>query len=172
MPRRRNREDWRRAVMRDPRITDATRVLLLVMFDYVRTDMTVSVPRRDLADMLQRSERRIAERVQNAQEAGLLGKDPIVRGRKGRTAVYACLFPDVQGDGLQHPMDDTKGARNRHPKNALSVTPGGHTSSKRPPESSMLNRLPNGGNEEDAWIETTAHVHRHAVPGWDREESA
>lgn len=153
-------------------ITDGTRVLLLVMFDYVRPDMTVSVPRTELAGILNRSERRIAERVAAAQEAGFLGKDPIVRGQKGRTAVYACLFPDVQGAENRHPEQTSKGARNRHPEKDVSVTYGGHTTSKRPPESSLLIRVPNEGQRGEQWFGSAVEVTSHAVPGWDSEESA
>ena len=167
----RNRDDWRRAVLCNKSITDATRVLLLVMCDYVKPNMTVSVPRYELAALLQRSERRISERVAAAQKAGLLGVDPIVRGQKGRTAVYKCEFPEVQGAVNRHPEQDSKGARNRHPENEFSGTDGGPTTTKCLPESSLLRWVPNehlGKDEQGQGV----HVHRCAAPGWDREESA
>lgn len=172
--RRRNREDWRAAVLCAKCITDSTRVLLLVMYDYVRPDMTVSVPRSELAQILARSERRISERVAAAQDAGFLGKDPIARGQKGRTAVYACLFPDVQGAANRHPEQTPKGARNRHPENGFSVTDGGPTTNSptRLPERSLLGWLPNDGQLGEQWLQTATEVTRAAIPGWDSEESA
>ena len=172
--RRRNREDWRTAVLCAKCITDSTRVLLLVMYEYVKPDMTVSVPRYELAQILDRSERRISERVAAAQDAGFLGKDPIVRGQKGRTAVYACLFPDVQGAANRHPEQTSKGARNRHPEKAVSVTDGGPTTNSATclPERSLLTRVPNEGHLGEQWLQTATEVTRSAVPGWDREESA
>ena len=173
MARRRGREDWRRAVLREGKVSDGTRVMLLAMFEYVKPDMTVSVPRSTLATMLGKSERRITERVRDAQDGGFLGRDPIVRGQKGRTAVYACMFPDFQGAVERPAEQESKGAKKRPAENRFRGTDGGPTSSKRLPERSLLGWLPNGGIEEECQPRgSSTEVHRRAVPGWDREESA
>ena len=83
-------EDWRREVFRSARITDATRVLLLLMADRMDANRKVSVPRSELARLLGRREQRVAERFHSAVESGLL--TTVSRGHKGRTAVYQGLF--------------------------------------------------------------------------------
>jgi hypothetical protein len=87
----RTKQDWRAAVLASPRITDATRVLLLLMADSMKPDQTVSVPRRVLAAQLGRHERRIDERVKQAIGAGFL--ESVAPGYRTHTAVYKCLFP-------------------------------------------------------------------------------
>jgi hypothetical protein len=87
----RTKQDWRSAVLLSPRITDATRVLLLLMADSMKPDQTVSVPRHVLAAQLGRHERRITERLGKAVEAGFL--ECVAPGYRTHTAVYRCLFP-------------------------------------------------------------------------------
>lgn len=123
----------------EPGITDATRVLLLVMVEFMREDLTVSVPRKDLARWLNRSERRIQERVKNAHDAGLL--DTVVRGQKGVTAVYGALFPKPFSRTLSSTLNDTG---NPPPETPFSRTYGGPTSSKRTAE-----RSPRGGDPDE-----------------------
>jgi hypothetical protein len=130
--------DWRRAVLREPNITDATRVVLLVLVDYMRTDLTVSVPRKDLARWLNRSEKRIQERIKNAHDAGLL--DTVSPGHRGHTAVYAGLFPEADR-GTDSRAQSMAGFR--PPMAPDSGTPGGPTSSKQPAERFPRGRVPN-----------------------------
>lgn len=126
------RERWRAEVMRSPHITDSTRVLLLVLHDDMREDGYVSVPREQLAARLDRTERKVSQRLADAVEARLL--DRVVRGQKGRTAVYRALLrvPGTstlrggQGDESQHPEE----SGNRHPESGFRVTHGGPTFSK------------------------------------------
>lgn len=67
MPERYTVEDWRRAVFRDPHISDSTRVLLLLLADSMSpTTLKVRVPRDKLARALNRSDRRLAERLREA----------------------------------------------------------------------------------------------------------
>ncbi len=92
MKARRNREDWRKAVLTSRRIPDSTRVLLLVMADHMHDNRQVSVPRKKLAEQIGRSERVVSTRVRTAIDAGLL--TVVVHGYRGRTAVYQGLFPE------------------------------------------------------------------------------
>lgn len=105
-------EDWRRAVYQHPGISDGTRVLLLLLSEYMRADLSVSVPRPTLVKRLGQSHReatftrrlddRFREAVGEKPEA-----DPVkaqwnyehrlldrkVRGQKHVTSVYAGLVP-------------------------------------------------------------------------------
>ena len=123
--------DWRREVLRSTAITDPVRVLLLVLAEHMKGDLTVSVPRRDLARWLNRSEKRITDRIASAHAAGLL--DTVSPGFKGHTAVYAALFPEAKGPARQDPLDTAKGPVCKDPKASVrrdplgpqSETPGG-----------------------------------------------
>jgi hypothetical protein len=108
--------------MRAPGINDSTRVLLLVMAEHMRDNLTVSVPRKDLARWLNRSEKRIQERIKHAHQAGFL--DTVSPGHRGHTAVYAGLFPDADRGTATRALS---GAANRTPMKAHSGTPGGPT---------------------------------------------
>lgn len=90
MGRRSVRAQWRDRVIQSKRIDNATRVLLLVMYDDMNERGYVSVPRSRLAERLQVHPSRITERIKRAKEARLL--DSIVVGRPGMTAVYAAVL--------------------------------------------------------------------------------
>lgn len=91
---------WRAEVLRSSAITDSVRVLLVLLADHMTEGGRVSQPRSRLAEQLGRSERRVAERIEAAIDAGLLTR--VERGRVGRTATYAAAFPSAKGaDG--HP---------------------------------------------------------------------
>lgn len=91
MSRRRTVEDWRRAVFR-ARTSGNVQVLLLLLAEHMRTDLSVSVPRATLAAALGIHEQRVADRVKAAIEAGWLFKTG--GGYRGRTTEYRGLFPD------------------------------------------------------------------------------
>jgi hypothetical protein len=130
------RDLWRAEVIRSTAITDGTKLLLVVMADDMREDGYVSVPREVLAKRLGRNERKVSARLEAAVTARLL--DRVVRGNRGRTAVYRALLPDVQSlpvlstlppakpAGSKHPIE----VENRHPLGANSGTPGGPTTTK------------------------------------------
>lgn len=154
MSRRRTVEDWRRAVFAAPpeHLSDGARVLLLYLADHMRADRTVSLPRHKMARDLNRSERRIGEKLREA-----LGEAPnrvnqhryldrVVRGQKHVQAVYQGLFPEAlsrtdggptemrsQQDGNQPAEND----ENRPAENPpLSVNPG----SQQDPRGSRLSK--------------------------------
>ncbi|GAA0986877.1 hypothetical protein ENKNEFLB_01941 [Nocardioides aquaticus] len=135
MSRRFTVDQWRAAVYREPHITDATRVLLLYLSDYMRDDLTVSVDREQIAADLGRSERRIGERFRDAlgqhprkpdaeQRCRLEHRllDRKARGQKHVRAVFQAVVPDVlsathvcpaedaspdsQQDAQEHPEND------------------------------------------------------------------
>jgi hypothetical protein len=91
---RRTVEEWRRAVYMSPRVNDATRVLLLYLADHMRADRTVSVPQATIAKGIGKSPRRVAERVKQGLESGLL--DRKAPGYRGHTAIYQGLFPNAE----------------------------------------------------------------------------
>jgi len=72
-------------------MTEGVRVLLLVLADRMRAERYVSVPRSELAQVLDVAPRRVTERILIAKELGLL--DTVAQGRPGVTAVYQGLFP-------------------------------------------------------------------------------
>jgi hypothetical protein len=95
-------EVWRDAVFKSTRVSDHTKVLLLLLADYMGPDLKVCVPRSTLAKRLGKSERRISERLREAtardQPPGQRSHrllDPVVRGQKHVTAVYQGLLPDA-----------------------------------------------------------------------------
>jgi DNA-binding Lrp family transcriptional regulator len=85
-------ERWRQTVYRDPRISNATRVLLLLLADNLRSDGRASVPRSRLASALGVHPSRVTERTREAVTAGLL--KVLTPGSPGTTAVYAVTIPD------------------------------------------------------------------------------
>lgn len=151
MSRRRTVADWREAVFRSAAITDSVRVVLLFLAEHMRENRQVSVPRKDIARNLGRSERKVSQRIADAHAAGFL--DTIQRGRKGHTAVYVGLFPDVNRVTVSSTLSD---AGNRHPINGHSVTPGGPTSSRANLSVSGYGR--NGSTYEEQ-VPTTAAAH-------------
>lgn len=108
-------EDWRRAVYQHPGITDGTRVLLLLLSEYMRADLTVSVPRSVLVKRLGQAHREatftrrlddrfreaVGEKPENGHDAeerrqwNLANRllDRKVRGQKHVTAIYVGLIP-------------------------------------------------------------------------------
>ena len=95
-------QTWAAEVARTPALSDACRVLLLVLaLHHMTAAGEVSVPRKRLAEELGRSERRIAERFEQAVAAGFLTRKR--RGQQHVTAVYRACLPLSQRDGLQHP---------------------------------------------------------------------
>lgn len=141
---RRSPAEWRRVVLRCGGITDSTRVLMLVMAEHMRLDLTVSIPRRDLARWLNRSEKRIQERIKNAHDAGLL--DTVSQGHRGHTAVYTAMFPNVDSGTDSRALS---AAGIRPPMRPVSGTPGGPTISKRPPELSPRSGVPDERRSEE-----------------------
>ena len=87
---RRTIDDWRRAVYR-ARVSGNVQVLLLLMSDHMRANLTVSVPRVTLAKELGIHEQRVAERIKVATDDGWLFLS--AGGYRGRTAEYRALFP-------------------------------------------------------------------------------
>lgn len=111
---------WLRMVIKSPQITDSIRVLLMTLALYMDPSGRVSVPRELLASLLGRTERKVGDKVKQALESGLLLR--VVRGQKGRTAVFQAavkgvvlsVIPggpaeDVQGDGFKPPEPDSQG---------------------------------------------------------------
>lgn len=96
------RARWRAEVVRSPRITDSVRVVLLVLAEHMTDAGYVSVPRSRLAAELNRSPRRITERIEKAREAGFL--DVVRRGMPGRTAEYVATMPPDGADGRTKQM--------------------------------------------------------------------
>lgn len=90
--RKRSVYDWRREVFRSP-VSANIRLLLVYMFDEVRGDMSVSIPRTKMATALGWSEQRVSERLGEAVKFGFLS--PKSPGYRGHTAVYQATFPDA-----------------------------------------------------------------------------
>lgn len=146
------RDRWRATLWRAP-VSDATRILLLLLADHMRTDGHVSVPRAELAATLGRTERRVNDRIKEARAAGLL--DCIAAGRPGRTAEYVALLP--------------KGAQVRPlPKGAVSGRD--HGADLRPTQTpdkgaqGCPTSSKGGSPESAAFVAATDLVRRH---GWD-----
>jgi hypothetical protein len=86
------RDEWRAAVLKDPRISNACRVLMLVLADMMRGDGYICRSRSELARVLGVHPSRITQRLNEAVDAGILAR--IVEGKPGRLAVYQAMRPD------------------------------------------------------------------------------
>ncbi|MFI7644106.1 hypothetical protein [Nonomuraea sp. NPDC049400] len=124
------RAHWLRAVIKATHITDSVRVLLMALALHMDASGRVSVPREDLAALLGRNERKVAERVKLALESGLLLRT--VRGQKHRVAVYQAA---IDGVTLSMPPEGPA-------EDEVSVAPGD------PVDSGL--RVPDGGQAEDS----------------------
>ncbi len=150
------RARWLREVLRTPQVTDSVRVLLITLALYMDATGRVSVPREDLAGLLGRNTRKVADKVKIAMDSGFLIQT--ARGQKHQTAVYQAAISgqplsvppgghaeepgasdfrmtpggqadDSQGAGFKHPEPDSQGAGFKHPEAQgadLRVIPGGH----------------------------------------------
>lgn len=137
---RRTVEQWRRVVIRSPRISDAVRVYLLVLADHMRADRTVSVPRARIAEQMGRHPQRIAERTRAAHDAGFL--DTVSPGYKGHTAVYQGLFPEAEEAPKRTDLQYPKELLERYPIEPDCVPDGEYTTSKRPSTRHAVGDLP------------------------------
>jgi hypothetical protein len=136
--------------------------------DHMRTDRTVCIPRQRVADALGCSERRINDWNTAARDAGLL--DVVVRGQKHVTAIYVGLFPEPLSGTKSSPLRTTE---NQPPESGLSGTPGGPTTSKRPPTSYAVGDVPNEKRQlGEVPHESTAEVRDRARHEYDEEASA
>ncbi|MFG1963151.1 hypothetical protein [Nonomuraea sp. NPDC049028] len=129
------RAHWLRAVMRSPQVTDSLRVLLMTLALLMDANGRVSVPRKDLAALLERSDRKMADKFKVALKSGFLVQT--ARGQKNQTAVYMAAIdgrilsmtvgghPETsslsmtvggqaehsQGDGYKHPENEPQAGR-------------------------------------------------------------
>lgn len=127
MSRRYSVEDWRNAVIKHHGISEQTRALLLVLADYMREDLTVSVPRPVLIrrfgwqDQASTFDRRINERLREAvgekieedpekrlRNLSIRLLDRKVTGRKHVTAVYQGLIPDLSQQDVPQPAEKSR----------------------------------------------------------------
>jgi hypothetical protein len=131
------RARWRAEVLRSTAITDATRVLLLVLADRMRANGTVSVPRAELAKILGRSPQRITDRILAAKKAGLL--DTVGGGYRGRTAVYVARLKGnrstvtIKGPDGWSPLDGERSPDGWSPSSYVlkaTTEQGGHDASR------------------------------------------
>lgn len=86
------RDTWRAKVLRDRRINNATRCILIVLCDHMDGDGQVSVPRSRLAQILGLQPTRITEGLAAAHAAGLLAT--LIKGKPGTTARYVARVSD------------------------------------------------------------------------------
>ena len=132
---RRSVTDWRKTVFATSLVTDPVKVLLLLLAEYMRSDRTVSVPRKELAARLGRHDQRVAERMQSAREAGLL--DLVSPGYKGDTAVYQGLFPDTASAAKRTEPEYAKSPLNRYAVTRDCVPDGQYTTTKAVPSQTV-----------------------------------
>lgn len=102
MRRRGLRDRWADEVERSDRIGNACRVLLLAMARRMTDAGSVSIPREQLAEMLNTYPSRITERIVEAKRAGLL--DQTGGGYRGRTASYVAVLPAKKVTGERSPI--------------------------------------------------------------------
>lgn len=85
------RDAWYDAVLCTPRLRDASRVLCMLLADYMDRDGFVSVPRRQLSARLGVNPRRVTERFHHCIEMGYLIR--VQEGRRGHVARYQATIP-------------------------------------------------------------------------------
>lgn len=98
------RTRWSPLVLREPMLTNGTRLLLVVMAERMRPDGQVRYPRPDLAQAAGVSQRQVQRRLAQAVEAGWLHR--CVAGHNGRHAVYQATVP-LSGTGRSEPSSGT-----------------------------------------------------------------
>ncbi|MGI8680655.1 MAG: hypothetical protein ACR2JO_00675 [Mycobacteriales bacterium] len=116
MTRRNVRDRWTVEVLRSEQVGDACRVLLLTMALEMAERGTVSVERRTLAAALNRHPQRVAERIAEAREAGLL--DLVSGAHRGRPAQYVAVIPSAESVPVSGTQSRGKGTGERY---ALAV---------------------------------------------------
>jgi hypothetical protein len=165
---RRTVEQWRAEVARSPRLSNAARVLLLVLADHMDAKRRVSVPRSRLARQIGRHPQRVAERIKQAREAGLL--DVVSPGYRGHTAVYVGLFPDAEARKRTEPQY-AKGPRDRYALAPDCVPHGQYTTTTADPFLAGADR--HVGSEEEPTTGDAVNVRQPAARGRDdNQESA
>jgi hypothetical protein len=111
------RAHWLRTVMKTPQVNDSLRVMLMTLALYMDANGRVSVPREDLVALLNRSDRKMADKFKAALESGFLVQT--ARGQKHQTAVYmAAINGRILSMTIGGQAEQTKGAE-------LSLTVGG-----------------------------------------------
>lgn len=177
---------WRREVYRNTAITDATRVLLLLLADEMDERGYVCIPRDVLAKRLNRNERKVSARFEDAVNARLL--DRVVRGNRGVTAVYRAMVPGVESLPVPGSQSTGKTAGSLHPKSPGNRQPiegerlphGGPASIGEPPKSETPelqlptpNRNEEKGSEavelDPAEVDRARHAVRIASFSWTGE---
>ncbi|MCC5574534.1 hypothetical protein IMZ11_02625 [Microtetraspora sp. AC03309] len=142
------RARWLREVLKTPQITDSVRVLLMTLALHMDASGRVSVPREDLAGLLGRNPRKVADKVKVALDSGFLMQT--ARGQKHQTAVYQAA---ISGQSLSVPLGGQ--AEESWPSD-LSVPPGGHAEDsqgagfKQTDSQGAGFSVPPGGHAEDS----------------------
>lgn len=93
---------WRTEVFRSTAVTDSTKVLLLRLADVMDAKGYFTVPRLEMAEWINRSERRVQERLENAVQGRLI--DRVETGHRGRTATYRALWPNRDSGTVHSPL--------------------------------------------------------------------
>lgn len=92
------RGNWIRFIYRTARITDSTRVLMLALSEAMDESGRVEATRDDVANLLDRSPRRMSARYTDAIDAGVL--EQIQRGNRKTGSVFQALIPN--GEHMTH----------------------------------------------------------------------
>lgn len=103
---------WIDEVLGTPHVSPEVKVLLWAMSRDMDEAGRVSVPRNDLAELLNCAPRNVTAKQKSAIDAGLIQR--ISRGHNGRTSTFAATLPGgreeaVKGDDRHHPTSGVGG---------------------------------------------------------------
>lgn len=153
------RARWLRQVIRTPQLTDSIRVLLMTLALHMDASGRVSVPREDLAVLLNRNERKVGEKVKAALESGFLVQT--ARGQKHQTAVYRAaingqtlsMAPEGPAESFTLSVSPGGPAENSQGADLYDPEPNPQGVSNRPPEPQGADlRMSPGGPAEDSQV--------------------
>lgn len=153
------RARWLRQVIRTPQLTDSIRVLLMTLALHMDASGRVSVPREDLAALLNRNERKVGEKVKAALESGFLVQT--ARGQKHQTAVYRAaingrtlsMAPEGPTESFTLSLLPGGPAENSQGADSYDPEPNPQGVSNRPPETQGADlRMSPGGPAEDSQV--------------------
>ncbi len=169
------RTRWRQAVF-EPRagMTDACRVLLLYLHDYMNHKGIVSRPRSKITADLGIHSARVTERLKLAKDLGFIS--PVRRGRPHVTAVYQAVIPSSEApvrrvsrgtsavplevrqpgsDEVRQPYlpDGPRGTAHRQPSSSTQVE---HSSVRRAVSESATRSAATRSTDDEPEAEVTA----------------
>ncbi|WP_116946947.1 hypothetical protein [Jiangella endophytica] len=88
-------ERWRLEVISSRRLSGEVKVVLLLLYEAMSDEGTVSVSEEDLVTILRRNRSKVVTSISKAVKAGYLVR--VVKGQAWKRAVYQAAIPEEDG---------------------------------------------------------------------------